>query len=41
MAHQYDEIDHERVWNVVAERLPELVRLVEPLVPPPPPECEG
>ena len=38
MAHQYDEIDHERVWNVVQQNLPELMRLIEPLVPPPPSE---
>ena len=36
MAHEYDEIDHERVWNVVVRNLPELVRLLKPLVPPPP-----
>lgn len=38
MAHQYDEIDHERIWNVISVGLSRLVRLLAPLVPPPPPE---
>jgi len=38
MAHEYDEIDHERVWNVVTVELPRLVQALKPLVPPPPPE---
>jgi len=38
MAHEYDEIDHERVYNLVKQHLPGLVSLLEPLVPPPPPE---
>ncbi|MFH0963774.1 MAG: HepT-like ribonuclease domain-containing protein [Planctomycetota bacterium] len=38
MAHEYDEIDHERVWNVVMAGLPRLVRLLKPLVPPAPEE---
>lgn len=36
MAHDYDEIDHERVFNLVKEHLPGLISLLEPLVPSPP-----
>jgi uncharacterized protein with HEPN domain len=39
MAHEYDEIDHERVWKVVKDQLPGLVRTLETLVPAPPPEA--
>lgn len=36
LAHEYGEILVERIWRVASERLPELVRLVDPLIPPPP-----
>ena len=38
LAHEYGEIKQERVFRVVKEDMPTLVRLLEPLVPPPPPE---
>lgn len=38
LAHEYDEIDNERIWRVATERLPELVKLLEPIAPQPPPE---
>ena len=33
LAHEYGEIKQERMWLVVTERIPELIRLLEPLVP--------
>ncbi len=36
LAHEYGEILVERVWRVAVERIPELIRLVEPLIPTPP-----
>ena len=36
IAHEYGEILVERIWRVASERLPELVRQLDPLIPPPP-----
>ena len=36
LAHEYGEILVERVWLVAKDRMPELIRLLEPLVPSPP-----
>jgi len=36
LAHEYGEILVERVWGVAVERIPELIRLLEPLIPTPP-----
>ena len=33
LAHEYGEIKPERVWRVATERLPDLIRMLEPLVP--------
>jgi uncharacterized protein with HEPN domain len=41
MAHEYDEIDHRRVWNVVKDRLPQLLEVLAPLLPSAPPEQPG
>ncbi len=38
LAHEYGEILVERIWRVATERLPELVRLIDPLIPPAPEE---
>jgi len=38
LAHDYGEIKHERIWRVAMVHIPELVRQLEPLVPPPPSE---
>jgi uncharacterized protein with HEPN domain len=38
LAHEYGEIKHERMWLLVTEHLPTLVRDLEKLVPPIPPE---
>ena len=34
LVHEYFDIIPERVWDVVENSLPELIRLIEPLVPP-------
>ena len=36
LAHEYGEILVERIWRVASERIPELVRILEPLIPEPP-----
>jgi uncharacterized protein with HEPN domain len=33
LAHDYGEIKHERVWRVAKNHVPELIVLLEPLVP--------
>jgi uncharacterized protein with HEPN domain len=38
LAHEYDEIDNERIWHVAVERLPQLIKQLQPLLPNPPPE---
>jgi uncharacterized protein with HEPN domain len=34
LAHEYGEIDDERIWRVVTVHIPDLIRMLEPLVPP-------
>ncbi len=34
LVHEYFDIIPERVWDVVEKNIPELIRLIEPLVPP-------
>jgi uncharacterized protein with HEPN domain len=36
LAHEYGEIKQELIWKVVTVRIPELIGLLEKLVPPPP-----
>jgi uncharacterized protein with HEPN domain len=38
LAHDYGEIKHDRIWRVAETHVPELIRQLEPLVPPPPKE---
>ncbi|MFO7899133.1 MAG: DUF86 domain-containing protein [Planctomycetota bacterium] len=33
LAHEYGEIKHERIWAVATRHVPELITLLEPLVP--------
>jgi uncharacterized protein with HEPN domain len=40
LAHEYGEIQHERIWRVVTVHLPELIKHLEPLIPPLPQEPE-
>lgn len=35
LIHAYDEVDLEEVWNVVQVSIPQLIELLEPLVPKP------
>jgi uncharacterized protein with HEPN domain len=36
LAHEYGEIKQELIWKVVTIRIPELIGLLEKLIPPPP-----
>jgi len=38
IAHEYGEIKHEKLWLVATQLVPELVRRIEPFLPPVPPE---
>jgi uncharacterized protein with HEPN domain len=38
LAHEYGEIKLDRIWMVATVRVPQLVGLLEPLIPPLPPE---
>ncbi len=40
IAHQYEEIQQERLWAVVTSDIPMLISQLEPLIPPLPPEIE-
>ena len=41
LAHEYGEIEDEIMWHVATVSVPELVELLEPLVPHPPPQDEA
>jgi uncharacterized protein with HEPN domain len=36
ISHEYDKVDYTEIHRIVCERIPELITLLEPLVPPPP-----
>jgi uncharacterized protein with HEPN domain len=36
LAHEYGEVQQERIWVLAAERIPELILQIEPLMPPEP-----
>lgn len=38
LAHEYGEIEHQLVWRVATVHIPELIRQLERLIPPPPSE---
>ncbi len=40
VVHQYDNLDQEEIWVLVTERVPELIKQLEPLVPTPPADPE-
>lgn len=40
LAHEYGEIVAERIWQTAKERIPELIRSLDPLIPPPPEDAE-
>jgi uncharacterized protein with HEPN domain len=39
LAHDYADVKHDRLWRAATELVPELIRLLEPLVPPAPPQA--
>ena len=41
ISHEYGDIKLEWIWRVATERVPELIALLEPLMPPTPKEGEG
>jgi uncharacterized protein with HEPN domain len=40
LVHEYGEIDHAKIWRVATVHVPELVRVIEPLVPRPPEDSD-
>jgi uncharacterized protein with HEPN domain len=40
ISHEYDRVNYTEIYRIVRERIPELIRRLEPLVPPPPPVKE-
>jgi len=36
ISHEYDKVNYTEIYRIVHERIPELIMLLEPLVPPPP-----
>ena len=40
ISHEYDRINYAEIYRIVHERIPELIMLLQPLVPPPPPVDE-
>jgi uncharacterized protein with HEPN domain len=41
LAHEYDDIKDQEVWEMATEHLPGLVEKLKPLIPPLPPEVDG
>lgn len=41
LIHEYNEIDHERIWRLAAEQIPRLVEQLTPLIPPPPEDSKA
>jgi uncharacterized protein with HEPN domain len=40
LAHNYDDVNEEIVWRIATVYVPDLIRMLRPLVPPPPPDPE-
>lgn len=40
LAHDYGELDYERLWRVVSEKVPELILQLDEMMPEPPPDPE-
>lgn len=38
LVHEYGDIHHDKIWRVATVHIPELIRLIEPLIPTPPPD---
>ena len=41
LAHEYGEIDHDLIWTVATVHIPQLIAMLEELIPPPPPDPEA
>jgi uncharacterized protein with HEPN domain len=41
LVHEYMKVDLDIVWNVLHQHVPDLIRLLEPLIPKTPPKPEG
>ncbi|MCC6682716.1 MAG: DUF86 domain-containing protein [Phycisphaeraceae bacterium] len=41
LVHEYDDIQDNLIWQVATQHAAELIRLLKPLVPPPPPSPES
>jgi len=41
LAHEYGDVDDDLIWEVATVHVPALVRLLEPLIPPLPPDSGG
>lgn len=40
LTHDYDAVNDNEIWEVATIHIPELVRRLKPLIPPPPPDVE-
>jgi uncharacterized protein with HEPN domain len=40
LAHLYHKIDHQKIWDVATTKIPELINLLQPLIPPLPPPVD-
>ena len=40
LAHDYGDVDHEKMWRVATVHIPDLIARLEPLIPPLPPSVE-
>jgi uncharacterized protein with HEPN domain len=40
LVHEYGEIEDDKIWRVATVHVPALIRMVTPLIPPPPPDPE-
>ena len=40
LAHDYGEIKHDRIWRVATIHIPDLIRVLDPLVPTPPADVQ-
>ena len=36
ISHEYEKVNYTEIYRIVRERIPELITLMEPLIPPPP-----
>jgi uncharacterized protein with HEPN domain len=41
LVHEYGDVEHSLIWDLVQQYLPSLVEHLEPLIPPPPQDSQG